>query len=572
MQNLSGGAYLAKLLKQLGVNYVFGVPGGQLFPFMDAVSREEGMELLTTRHEENSGHMADAVTRLSGAPAVCFGTVGPGAANLFPGIAAAHADSIPMIVITPNNQTFCSYPHMGSIQDGNHLDVFKPVTKWNAVVNQRERLGEMLLTAYRQAYTGRPGPVHLDIPVDVMFKTAPDQELAVEHYMPSGRIKGDPQSISGAAGMICKAKRPVLVAGGGVVRSGAWEEFRRVAALGIPATTTPMGDGCVEVKDETYFGTSGWLGGAAVIKALSEADLIIAVGCRFSSWLGLGKPPILGTADTQKIIHVDIDPANIGMNAPAELGIVSDAKEFLQDLYLELEGSKMPVADWQKWSAELVAAYKEYMLSLTELAKQVSTPMNEATALQALAGALDKDAVVAFDGGQVMEWTHTFVHVDHPLKKMFPAGFGHLGFGLPFANAAKLIFPDKKVVNITGDGAFGLTCQELETAVRYKLPTVTIVFNDRAWGMIKGGQIGLYNNPVGVDFTDASYSDVAKGFGAYGERVQKPDQIGPALERAFASGKPAVIDVPVALTPHPVDRYWPELIMCGCEFPMPPGA
>lgn len=572
MQSLSGGALLAKMLKQFGVKYVFGVPGGQLFPFMDAVSREEGMELLTTRHEENSGHMADAVTRLSGSPGVCFGTVGPGAANLFPGVAAAYADSIPMIVITPNNQTFCSYPHMGSIQDGNHLDIFKPVTKWNGVVNQRQRMGEMLLMAYRQAYSGRPGPVHLDIPVDVMFKCAEDEDLVVDKCMPDGKVKGDPASISKAAELISKAKRPLLVAGGGVVRAGAWEEFRKVAALGIPATTTPMGDGCVEVNDETYFGTSGWLGGAAVVKALSESDLIVAVGCRFSSWMGLGKPPILGSPPAQKVIHADIDPANIGMNVPAEVGIVSDAKEFLQDLLSAFQGSNLDTAGWKKWGTELVAAYKNYMQAVTDMAKQVSDPMNEATALQAVAAALDSDTIVAFDGGQVMEWSHTFIKTAHPLKKMFPAGFGHLGFGLPFANAARLLFPEQKVVNITGDGAFGLTCQELETAVRYNLPSVTVVLNDRAWGMIKGGQIGLYNNPVGVDFTDASYSDVAKGFGAYGEKVQKVEEIKPALERAFASGKPAVIDVPVALTPHPVDRYWPELIMCGCEFPMHPGA
>lgn len=570
MQTLSGGALLAKMLKQLGVKYVFGVPGGQLFPFMDAVSREEGINLYTTRHEENSGHMADAVTRLSGVCGVCFGTVGPGAANLVPGVAAAYADSIPLIVITPNNQSFCTYPHIGSIQDGNHLDLFKSITKWNCVVNQRERLGQLLLMAYRHANSGRPGPVHLDIPVDIMFKCAQEEDLVLDQYLPKSKLKGDPSSIKNAAELICKAKQPLLVAGGGVVRSAAWEEFRKIAALGIPATTTPMGDGCVEINEESYFGTSGWLGGTAVIKALSESDLIIAIGTRFSSWMGLGKPPILGTAATQKIIHADIDPTNIGMNTAVEIGIVSDAKEFLLDLYAALKDSKMNVDHWQKWGSELVNTYKQEMLSLKELANQVSDPMNEATALQAIAGALDENTIVAFDGGQVMEWTHTFIKTAHPLKKMFPAGFGHLGFGLPFANAAKLLYPDQKVVNITGDGAFGLTCQELETAVRYNLASVSIVLNDRAWGMIKGGQIGLYNNPVGVDFSDASYCDVAKGFGAKGEKVLKVEDIKPALERAFDSGKPYVIEIPVALTPHPVDRYWPELIMCGCEFPMPP--
>ncbi len=566
---LPGGAVLAKLLKKGGVEFVFGLPGGQLFPFMDAVSREEGMRILTTRHEENSAHMADAVSRLTGKPAACFSTVGPGAANMVPGVAAAFADSIPVVAITPNNQTFCTYPAKGSIQDGNHLGLYRSITKWNAMVNQRERLPELVLWALREATTGCPGPVHLDIPVDVMYKTFSDSEYEPGYSRSSGRVRGDAKLITRAAELLSKARRPLLLAGGGVVRAEAWDEFRALAVLGIPATTTPMGHGCVDPNGDRYIGSAGWLGGSAVHKALQEADVVLAVGCRFSGWLGLGKPPVMGTPGTQKVIHVDIDPSRIGLNVPVEVGIVSDAKVFLADLLELLKGRKLQVDE--QWFAALIDNYKKYMIEMEKVAAMRSDPLNEATVAKLVADFLDAEAIVAFDGGQVMEWAHTFVKINNPRNKLFTAGMGHLGMGMPFANAAKLVHPDRQVVNITGDGAFALTCQELETAVRYNLPVVNIIFNDRAWGMIKAGQVGLYNNPVGTDFFDTDYAEVARGFGAYGERVTRAEEIKPALQRAFAAGKPAVIDIITQFTPHPVDRFWVESVLAGCELPVPAG-
>ncbi len=568
MGSITGGALLAKLLKNAGVKYVFGIPGGQLFPFMEAVSRDKEMSFISTRHEENAAHMADAVTRLTGKPAACFGTTGSGATNMFPGVAAAFKDSIPIVAITPNNQSFCVYPHMGSLQDGEHLSMFKPITKWNAVVNSRDRITRIVSMALNQALNGRPGPVHLDFPVDVLFATMQEEDLA--DFQQPAKPKADPLLVNKAADMLNKAKKPVLIAGGGVVRSGGWEEFREVAALGIPATTSPMGDGCVDVKSKYFFGTSGWLGGEAVVKALSESDLIISIGCRFSTWMGLGQPPICGPCGKQKIIQVDINGEALGQNAAMELGIVSDAKLFLQDLKEALTDSKQPNKEsWEKWGKELTEAYKASKNSMLQLAENVSEPMNEATALREVAAALDEDSIVMTDGGQIMQWTHTFIKPNSPLKKMFTAGIGHLGFGLPFANAAKLIFPGQKAVNITGDGAFAMTCQELETALRYGMNSVTIVLNDSAWGMIKAGQVGLYNNPAGVDLSDLDYAAIARGFGAYGEKVHKPADIKPALERAFAAEKPAVIEIPVQFTPHPIDRYWLEVVMRGCQLPIP---
>lgn len=569
MGSISGGALLAKVLKNAGVKYVFGIPGGQLFPFMDAISRDKEITFITTRHEENAAHMADAVTRLTGTPAVCFGTTGSGATNMFPGVAAAYQDSIPVIAITPNNQSFCVYPHMGSLQDGDHLSIFNPVTKWNAVVNSRQRITQLVSMALNYALNGRPGPVHLDFPVDVLFETMEEESIPQLHQ-PS-KPRGDPQLVARASDMLKNAQKPLLVAGGGVVRSGAWDEFREVASLGIPATTTPMGDGCVDVNSGYFFGTSGWLGGDAVVKALSEADLLVAVGCRFSSWLGSGRPPICGTCGEQKIIQVDIEGEIVGQNIPVETGITSDAGFFLQDLKKALAESSLPHKDeWEKWGNELANTYKDFMGSMMELADNVSEPMNEATVLRHVTAALDEDTMVMTDGGQVMQWVHTFFKPSNPQRKLFTAGIGHLGVGLPFANAAKMLYPGQKVVNITGDGSFAMTSQELETALRYGINSVTVVLNDRAWGMIKAGQVGLYNNPAGVDLSDLDFTTIAKGFGAYVEKVHKPAEIKPALERAFNAGKPALIEIPVQFTSHPSDRYWMEVVMRGCQFPAPP--
>jgi len=567
---LTCGEVIAKSLKKEGVKYVFGVPGGQLFPFIEGVSREEGMRVITTRHEENAAHMADAVSRLTGNIGVCFGTTGPGATNMLPGVAAAYADSIPLLAITPNNQTFCTYPFIGSLQDGDHKSLYSSVTKWNAVIQDWHRIPELIHTAFRIALSGRPGPVHLDIPADIMFKKGVLESISEpESYRPFGRVRANQSVVERALGMLGDAKQPLLVAGGGVVRSEGWEEFfQLVKATGIPATTTPMGAGCLPASFEGFFGAGGWLGGDAVMKALQEADVVLAVGCRFSTWLGNGRPPIMG-GPRQQIIHVDIDPERIGHNADVALGIVSDAKTFLQDILELARSKKRPVKMDSKWPNALLATYKAYLDKALGIANMDSKPMNQATVAKEVAEFMDEDAIVCFDGGQAMEWSNTFVKVRHPKHKLFTPGMGHLGFGQPFANAAKLCHPDTQVINIAGDGGFGCTLQELETAVRYNLPVINVISNDRAWGMIKGGQVALYNHPVGVDLSDAHYAEIARGFGAYGERVTDPKDIKPALKRAKESGKPAVIDVIVQTTGHLVDQYWVTLVLKQCDLPMP---
>jgi acetolactate synthase-1/2/3 large subunit len=390
-----------------------------------------------------------------------------------------------------------------------------------------------------------------------------------ESYRAFGRPRADQSLVEKAFKMLLSAQRPLLLAGGGVVQSEAWEEFFQfVQVTGSPATATPMGAGCVPANFEGFFGAGGWLGGNAVIKALQEADVVLAIGCRFSTWVGYGRPPIMG-GSKQRIIHVDIDSESIGQNTDVALGIVADAKAFLRDIAEIQKAEKQAFKLDPKWHKELLNEFKGYMEQAVGIANTDSEPMNQATVSKEVADFMDEDAIVTFDGGQTMEWSGTFVQIRHPRQKLFTPGMGHLGFGQPFANAAKLCYPERQVINIAGDGGFGCTLQELETAVRYNLNVINVISDDRAWGMIKGGQMALYNNPVGVDLSDANYAEIAKGFGAHGERVTELKEIKPALSRAVESGKPAVIDVITQTTGHLVDQYWVTLVLNQCELPLP---
>lgn len=567
--------FLVRLLKSAGVRYVCGVPAGQLIGFMDALSRDPDLVYVTTRHEEAAGHMADAISRVTPTLGVCFGTTGPGATNLLPGVAAAWADNVPLLALTGNNQSFAVDPAHDNLQDADHVALYRPVTKWNAVLRDPERVPELVFRAIRTATSGRPGPVHLDLPVDVGFRRVCFEPEALRFSRSPSRPAGDPTSVERAAAALRAARRPLLLAGGGVVRSGATEAFRELLDLtGFPATTTLMGLGVVPPDHPSNVGSGGWYGGYGALRALQDADVLLAVGCKFSTWTVVDKPPVYPRRKGQMLLQVDIDPEMIGKNARIDLGIVGDARVVLEELVECLSGGKLAMDP--RWPEILAAERDRYRAVVDGIAaeKAVGTdePPNEAAAARALARAIDPEAIVAFDGGQTMEWAHTFLPVREPERHLFNPGMGHLGFGQPFANAAKLAHPEREVVNVAGDGAFGCTVQELETAVRYALRVIHVVFNDAAWGMYRPFEEQVFRNPnMGTRLTPVDFARVAQGFGAYGERVTRLEELPAAFVRARASGKPAVLDVPVRFTPHPMDRLWLEIVFAGVELPAPLG-
>jgi acetolactate synthase I/II/III large subunit len=564
------------LLKKHGVRFVAGVPAGQLVGVMDALGRDREITYVTTRHEEAAGHMADAISRVTNSVGVCFGTTGPGATNLLPGVAAAAADNIPLLALTGNNQSFLVYPAHDNLQDGDHLALYRPITKWNAVLRDADRAPELVERAFRAALSGRPGAVHLDIPVDVGFQRRRFEIDRSPAQLP-GRPLGDPDLIGRAAIALLSAERPLLLAGGGVVRSGATEAFRALVQLtSFPATTTLMGLGVIPPDHPSNIGSGGWYGGEAALKAMQEADVILAVGCKFSTWTVIDKPPRYPRRSGQTLIQIDIDPEMLGKNARIDLGIAGDARRVLEELAQALRGSRF-AAD-PGWKAALGAERDRYRALVSSIADQravgAEAPPNEAAVARALAAIIDREAIVAFDGGQIMEWTHTFIPVREPNNgHLFNPGMGHLGFGQPFANAAKLAHPEREVVNIAGDGGFGCTVQELETAARYGLNVINVVCNDSAWGMYKPIEEQVFQNPrMGTRLTEVNFARVGEGFGCYGERVTRLEDLGAAFVRARASGKPAVLDVPVRFTPHPMDRLWMEIVFANVELPQPGAA
>ena len=319
---MKGAEILVKALRNEGVSKIFGISGHGIISFLEAIRKEEGINFISTRHEENAAHMADGWARVSGDVGVCVSTVGPGAVNQAAGMAEAYADSIPVIAITANIQSFLSYPSVGFLEDMDSLHLYRPVTKWNTVVNQRARIPDLVQRAFREARTGRPGPVHLDIPLDIMSEDGADVNLLPPaNYRPFGRPAGDSSAIERAVKLLLEAERPLLLAGGGVIASGAWKEFRALAdKLGVPATTSPMGAGCTDPGWDGFFGDSGWLGGSAVIQALNNADVVMAVGCRFSAWLGIGRPPVMAGPRLKKSSMLTSIPVRLERTSLLRLG------------------------------------------------------------------------------------------------------------------------------------------------------------------------------------------------------------------------------------------------------------
>jgi thiamine pyrophosphate-dependent acetolactate synthase large subunit-like protein len=578
MGEYTGAEVLVKALRNEGVRHVFGISGHGIVALMEALRREEGIDFISARHEENAAHMADGWARATGQIGVCCSTVGSGAANLASGLYEAYADNSPVLAVTANTQSFLSYPFVGALEDMDSLSFYRPITKWNATVHQWSRIPELVQRAFREALTGRPGPVHLDIPLDVLLQKGEAEDLrAPRNYRPTGRLRGDQGLVDGAARMLLDAERPLLVAGGGVIASEAWEEFRSLAdLLGAAATSTPMGSGTMTARNARFFGDGGWLGGNGVMQALQEADVILAVGCQFSSWLGLGKPPVMPARSQQKVIQIDIDPTQLGKKVAIENGIVGDAKAVLSDLFLALKGYGRKGKADEKWIEGLVKNYRQYLKSLEPMLGGDAGLITMARLAKEVGEYLtDKGAMVTIDGGMVFHWGFTYLNAYQPRHRFFCANGGHLGFGHPCANAFKLAFPDRPVVNFCGDGAFGLTLQELDTAVRHNLPVVHVINNDGGWGMCKAGQLALYGDKaldgIDQDFSSADYAEIAKGFGCYGERVETPGDIRPSLERAFKSGKPAVLNVKTQLVPHPMFGVMAQVVFQGVPLSMPGG-
>jgi len=554
-----------------GVRYVFGVPGDQCNPITDAIYRlggEVGMRFVTTRHEQAAAHMADAWARVTGEPGVCLGTVGPGVADLVPGVYPAWADSVPVIVLGAQNQTWRCYPEHGSMQALDQISLMTPITKWRALVNDVRRMPELVQLAFRAATSGRQAPVYLDLPSNVLCDKIDSEEYPIlppQRYRATAAPVADAGVIEQAADMLARAEWPLIHTGGGVLRAGAWAEVRELAEyLSAPVTTSLGARGAIP-EDHPLCLIPG---AAAAFKAQAAADVVLLVGGRMGDVDFWGRQPIWGEPGKQRFIQIDIEPQNIGLNRQVEIALVGDAKSTLRAL-LEAVRVKTGSKTGNPMFEEVWQVQQAWVDGWEDGAHSDQVPIHPLRLMREVRQFFPREAIFASDGGNTSVWSFYQNRIYEPRSFLWAADSGHLGSGVPYAVAAKLARPEVPVYCITGDGSFGLNAMEMETARRENVPIVVIIANDKAWGMIKGGQKLVYDaRYIGVDLTDARYDKLAEALGCYGERVTEPAQIRPALERAVDSGLPAVLDVIVDTDVHMVP---PDLVMLdsvwmeGCD-------
>jgi acetolactate synthase-1/2/3 large subunit len=566
MMNKTGAEILERLLANENVTSAFGVVGGKLASLLHAIHRSQRIRFVGTRHEAAGAMMAAATFAGTGRVAVALGEMGPGSLNLASGAGVAFNNNLAVLLVTTNQHRAAAYPHAGMFMDLDAESVFKPLTKWNAVVHDPRRIPDIVRRAFREMLSGRPGPVHLDFPQDVLSSSC---EISEDHldlqpvrYRPIAGPRPAPQLVVAAASLLRDARRPLIVAGGGVVVSGAEAVIRELAQrLRAPVVATQMALGVVSTDSPHFVGHGGIIGGDALHASFAEADVILSVGCRFSSWMWDDRGPLAGCG--HKLINVNIDPSALGAPAFHEIAIQADAGLALADI-LDALAEDNGLAVEENWLPRLRDMRLTYERAFQRM-EAGGDAMHPALLSKAIAQALPKDAIAVFDGGHTSFWSNDILPAYQTRTRFHDPGMCQLGFGLPYALALQLEYPDRLVVNITGDGSFGFTIQELDTARRNRLPVITIVHNNAAWGIIRAGQRAQLDFELGTSLADTDYAAIARGFGCFGETVRQVDDFAGAFARALQSGLPSVIDCHTQFIPHPNLRAFGRMNAYGFD-------
>ena len=529
---MTGSQILVQCLVDQGVDTVFGYPGGSVIPLYDVLMDRKEIKHILVRHEQGAAHGADAYARVTGRPGVCIATSGPGATNLVTGIATAYMDSVPLVAITGQ----VPVPMLGkdSFQEVDITGITLPITKHNYLVKDVRNLSRVIRQAFHIATTGRPGPVLIDVPKDVLTAsckyTYPDVE-DMPGYKPT--YHGHATQIKTAVEAIRKAKRPVIYAGGGIVSSGAHHELFALAELrSIPVTTTLMGMGGFPGDHPLFMGMLGMHGTATANYAIAEADLVLAVGVRFDDRV-TGKCDCF--ADKATIVHVDIDPAEVGKNVLVDVPIVGDVKHVLSAILVQLDREKNP-----QWLEQVQTWKKEFPLSYKRNGK-----IKPQMVIETICDLTKGEAIITTEVGQHQMWAAQHYRYKYPRSFVSSGGLGTMGYGLPATVGAQIGCPDRTVFSIAGDGSFQMNVQELSTAVRYKLPIKICIMNNCYLGMVRQWQEFFCDRRYA--FTDISdqpdFVKLAEAYGAVGMRVEKEEDVEEALRQAMAvTDRPVVMD------------------------------
>ena len=539
---------IVKALEKLGTQVIFGIPGSQTCPLYDALYSSSIRHILV-RHEQMAAYMADAYAKFTGKPGICDGTGGPGATNLLTGIATAWTDSSPLLAFT--GQQPLSQIGKGAFQELDHVSIFKPVTKWSTQLVKAERAVETVKEAYRIATWGKPGPVHINLPVDVQVESLTAEDVNLLERWPFDlsppRPSGDPYAVKKAVKLLASSSRPLIISGGGVHYSGrAWKPLRALAELlEIPVATTFNGRGSFPEDHPLSAGRMGLHAASYNDETLSRADVILAVGCRFASMSTRGWSNINSRA---VLIHVDIDPENIGRNYPAEIGIIGDAGEVLNAMLEEANKIKTENRRRREWIEFLNNAKKRWRESrwFTESISKDSLLKPQRVCME-IRRLLSRDTIFTLDAGNNKLWASTFLDIYEPCTWIQSGCFGPMGYALPAAIACKLASPSRTVVALCGDGGFYMSLHELSTSIQENIPVIVCIFNDLALGTIKHRQrISYEGRFISVDFENPDFASVAEAFGCVGLEAKNLNQLRSALKegiREFKKGETVVINI-----------------------------
>ncbi len=532
---MKGTKALVTMLGRKGVDTVFGYPCGSVIPIYDELYDSDVRHVLV-RHEQCAAHMADGYARASGRPGVCLATSGPGATNLVTGVATAYADSVPMLALT--GQVGVGSLGLGAFQEVDAYSLLMPITKHNFRVLDIQRLPHAITEAWEICQTGRPGPVHVDLPVDQMNASIDESELDSEYHIKP--VEEDLGDLETAVRWIKEARRPVILCGGGAVEASA-EVLELSRRLGAPVDSTLMGMGVVPSSYELSMGPLGMHGRLAAMDAMNGADLVISVGSRFSDRT-YGKRCRMASGG--RVVHIDVDRTEFGKHGHESADLQCRADKALRLLLDRLDGCKAP-AEWTEQSKRNRARCRCGIAPDT-------VPIAPQTVMRAMNEVIDDDTIVTTDVGQNQMWAMHYLDIEHPRQFITSGTFGTMGYGLPSAIGAKAARPEKKVMTITGDGGFMMVMQELATSMSEELPVTVVLLNNGTLGMVRQWQKLFWNERYSATTLkrNPDFVKLAESFGAEGIRVERPGEIREALERAVSCGTTCLVEIVVDPDEH----------------------
>ena len=538
MPDLNGGHLFIRCLKQEGVQKVFTIVGDTILPLVESAA-DEGIEFIDVRHEGAAMHMADAYARITGQPSVAMFTGGPGFANAISGLPAIYTSETPVIFVAGAAEL----PEKGmtTFQEIDQTAMAAPVSKGSWLIHDKRRIPEYVATAFRTAMSGRPGPVHLTLPIDIQEQPVSEEELPPylpREYRNMGRAQGDASLIEEAASLLRQAQRPVIVVGNPARYSVQPEQLEAlVEATGIPIFTVEQARGLIDDEHPLCF---GYADGAlnATARRFREADVVLLLGKRLDHRYRYGQV----FSPDAKLIQADPSEAEIGRNRGVSVGLLGDLGAIVEQLTRAFQsGSRPSIAPW----VDQLNQERQSWLEGLRAQATGEAPMHPLDVFTGLEHLIDRDTFIIMDGGDYVQWGRSYFKARMPGRFIRLGPLSHLGAGIPYGMAAKLAHPESKVLVFMGDGSFGFYTMEYDTCIRHNLPITVVLGNDATWGIDKTFQVAYFGRAVGTDLRRVRYDKVVDAVGGYAEHVEDPKEVGPAVARALDSGRPSVVDISV---------------------------